>query len=475
MSQVLLDARTIALNAFGGIVAKTAQASPHPTIEIVSGVELMQKKFEEPRYLWDAVLPDAGLAVMAAAKASGKTMLLLQLAEAISRGRNFLGLPTQRTKTLFLEMELSERRTQQRLLKMGIVPDENLHFTFRWPQGQEWLNAIADVVKEYSYGLVIVDVLQLLWPTNADANNYQDTYSVLAPLRQLANELNVMIVLVTHRRKAETADYLDGTIGSVGIQGNADIIFSLMRTRGESEAILYVDGNDVESRKIALRFNVDPLGFSLNDASPEEIGLTPERREIIEAIRELGGTAKLSQIAAQLGKQPSDVSMLLTRMKNSGLVSSPKYGIWTTKRGVESSESTDATRVIDSIESSETIESTENRAGSFNTFNTFNGTLNTSEQTANTTKADWPATIDDGDLFDENELFNSDVTTETLEVVARVFSKLMETNKNGLCVANWRLSCMAEGVTSEAFDEAKASYDQLGVYVQDGSVVRLTA
>ena len=238
MSETFLDAHEITRAAFGTAVAKTAQASPHPTIEIVTGSDLMQKKFEEPRYLWDAVLPDAGLAVMAASKASGKTMILLQLADAIAKGRDYLGLPTQRTKTLFLELELSERRTQQRLSKMGIVPDGGLGFAFRWPQGQNGLNAIADIVRENEYGLVIVDVMQMLWPMDADANSYQDVYSVLAPLRQMANDLDVMIILVTHRRKMETADYVDGVIGSVGIAANSDVILSLLRTRGEDEAIL---------------------------------------------------------------------------------------------------------------------------------------------------------------------------------------------------------------------------------------------
>jgi len=148
----------------------------------------------------------------------------LQLADAISKGRVFLGMPTRLTKTLFIELELSPRRTQQRLLKMGIVANEYLHFAHTWTQGAEGLLTIADAVKENGYGLVIVDVMQLLWPMDADTNSYQDVYSVLGPLRQLANDLGVMILLVTHRRKAETADYLDGVIGSVGIAANADVI-----------------------------------------------------------------------------------------------------------------------------------------------------------------------------------------------------------------------------------------------------------
>jgi len=303
-------------------------------VQIITGAELMQKRFPEPRYLWDSVLPDSGLAVMAASKAAGKTLLLLQLADAVARGREFLGLPTRLTKVLYLQLELSERRTKQRLLKMGLAENEFLHFAHGWTHGEEGLLTIADAVKENGYGLVIVDVMQLLWPMDADTNSYQDVYSVLGPLRQLANDLGVMILLVTHRRKAETADYLDGVIGSVGIAANADVIFTLIRTRGEREAILYIDGNDIESKKLALRFNTDPLGFSLSDASPVEASLTPERREIVATIRQLGGTAKPGQVAAMLGKDRSNVGHLMQAMAEMGVLELKRTGVYALRNNI---------------------------------------------------------------------------------------------------------------------------------------------
>ncbi len=326
-------------------------------VQITSGTELMKKEFPKPNYLWDSVLPDSGLAVMAASKAAGKTLLLLQLADAISKGRDFLGLPTRLTKTLFLELELSPRRTQQRLLKMGIVADEMLHFSFKWTPGDEGLQTITDANKEHGYGLVIVDVMQMLWPMDADSNSYQDVYGVLSPLRQMANDLGVMIVLVTHRRKMQTEDYLDGVIGSVGISANADVVFSLIRTRGEQEAVLHIDGNDIESQKIALRFNTDPLGFSKSDASPAEIGLTPERRAIMEAIRQRGGKARTHEIAQVIGKKDDNTSHQLDNLESLGLLVKSKYGEWSVKNPIQS------------------VQSIQSESGRLNRLNTLNSTL----------------------------------------------------------------------------------------------------
>jgi|GEM_PF-731204 DNA-binding transcriptional ArsR family regulator len=383
-------------------------------VQLVSGAEMMQKEYPEPRYLWQGILPDAGLAVCASSKASGKTLLLLQLADAIARGRDFLDVPTTQAKTLFLELELSERRTAQRLRTMGVTPNEDLNFAYRWQQGEEGLLTLRDAIEEHGFELVIVDVLQMLWPMSADYNSYQDVYGVLSPLRQMANELGVMIVLVTHRRKMETADFLDGVMGSVGIVANADVVLSIQRQRGEREAILFCEGNDIESKKIALRFNVDPLGFSLSDASPDVIGQTPERREILDAMRELGGTAKPGQIATLLGKDRSNISHTLQKMAELGIVTVKGYGEYTihTVHTIHTLEDTDTKTV--------------NTVNTVNTMNTMNGTLDGSvqpgnidsaseskEQTGKPTsevvrlglpKTDWPASVpqapdDEFDIF----------------------------------------------------------------------------
>lgn len=301
-------------------------------IDFVAGNRILTEKYEEPRYIWNGILPDSGLAIVAASKATGKTMLLLQLADAVSKGRPFLGIETETTKTLFLELELSQRRTAQRLAKMGIVPDKNLDFVFKWPAtGNDSLQLLADAIDANSYGLVVVDVMQMLWPLDADTNSYQDTYSVLAPLRQMANDLGVMILLVTHRRKAETADYVDSVVGSVGIAANCDVVMTLQRNRGEDSAILLVAGNDIESQKLVLDFCIEPLGFVRSDASPNEIEQTPERRKILEFMRTNGNQARTSEIARSLGIDDSTASRLVNKLVHEGLATRTQYGTYALK------------------------------------------------------------------------------------------------------------------------------------------------
>lgn len=377
-------------------------------VYFISGEKMMKKEYPEPRFLWQGILPDSGLAVCASSKASGKTLLLLQLADAISRGRDFLGIPTTAAKVLFLELELSEAKTTQRLRKMGITTTDTLTFSYntktkQWPPGEEGLKTLRDAVEEHDFELVIVDVLQRLWPMNADYNSYQDSYNVLAPLRQLANELGVMILLVTHNRKMQAADFLDGVMGSVGIIANADVILSIQRQRGENEAVLFCEGNDIERKQLSLQFESDPLGFTLSDASPAEIEQTPERREILGAIRELGGTAKPGQITALLDKERSSVSHALRKMAKLGIVSMDGYGKYTvhTVHTIHTSQNKpdikadydvyDESTPIHTIHTIHTLEDipSEDKA----TVNTVNTTIEESEPNSESIPIDPPAKV----------------------------------------------------------------------------------
>jgi hypothetical protein len=311
------------------IEAKKKQLSK---VEIVDGSTLLKTQYPEPRWIWHEILPDAGLCILAASKAAGKTHFLIQLVDAIYRSSPFLGIETTQVKTLFLELELSPRKIKNRLDKMEIVfPKGAPSFAFTWEPGDEGMQLLKQYIEENGIHFVIVDVLQRLWPMRADMNSYQDAYNVLGPIREVAYRLGVLIVLVTHTRKMISIDPLDSILGSVGITANADVILTLARQRGEAEAVLSTYGNDIESQKLALQFKTDPLGFSLSTSQPEEIGLTMEKHAVLETMRKLGGTAKTHQIAVALEKSDQTVSNTLQVLKGKGLLVSGRYGEYSLK------------------------------------------------------------------------------------------------------------------------------------------------
>ncbi len=305
--------------------AERAASARIETLGIVSADELKARVFPPRRYLVDEMIPDSGLVLIAASKAAGKTFFSLQLAESIGSGLPFLGKRSSPGKVLFLELELSERRIHERLNTMRLETG-NVEFLFgNFPAGREAIALLEDLTKRYS--LIVIDVVSCIFPRDSNMNDYGDTYAFLSPIRKAAHDNECVVFLNSHNRKAETEDILDQAIGSVGIVANCDVILTLKRIRGQSEAVLHCNGNDIESAQIPLVHDPASLRFLLSDRDPRETELTPERRKIHTFLKE-GGPKRTGEIARHLRVSDSSASNMLGKLKNEGFIDSPKTGLW---------------------------------------------------------------------------------------------------------------------------------------------------
>lgn len=317
--------------------ARRARLAALPPIK--SANTILSTEYPAPRFLVPGILPDSGIVCMAASKATGKTWALLQMAAAVATGGLAFGrIRCDCARVLFLELELSERRLRERFGKMRLDNLPGLDVATAWRSGAEGIADLEAVIKDRGYGLVIVDVLARLWPRGTDMNDYGSVYGVLGPLRDMANRLGCSVVLATHTRKAEAEDAIDQVMGSVGIVGTADVVLALKRTRGSDDAVLRIDGNDIESQEIVLQFRVDPMGFEAVDIDPRETRLTPERKEVLEALRGVE-EAKATEIASIIGKDPDAVSKHLRALAGDRMAEVVRFGVYKASRSGRSSRS----------------------------------------------------------------------------------------------------------------------------------------
>lgn len=320
--------------------AKVARLPP-----IKSANSILATEYEPVRFLVPGILPDTGIVCLAASKAAGKTWALLQMGTAVAVGGiAFSRLRCEGARVLFLELELSERRLRERFGKMLISDLPGFDVATAWRTGSEGIADIETAIKARGYGLVIIDVLARLWPRGADMNDYGSVYSILGPLRDMANRLGVCIVLATHTRKAEAEDAIDQVMGSVGIVGTADVVLALRRARGSEDAILRADGNDIESREYVLRFGSEPMGFVITDADPGESKLSPERRAVLEALRSME-EAKAVELAPIVAKDPDTVSKALRALASAGLAEVVRFGVYRAGRSGRTGRSSELPNV----------------------------------------------------------------------------------------------------------------------------------
>jgi AAA domain len=223
-----------------------------------TALELENSKPKPNGWLIPGILPDEGLALLAAKPKIGKSWLALDWALAVASGGRTLDLPARQGDVLYLALEDTQRRLYERLQTIdphGVVGDrDHLHFATEWSQlDRDGANDLAAWLYQYPKArLVIVDVWQRLAETGTQ---YGKAYEQMAILKELATLYHVTFLVVHHSRKTKAQDVFDEVTGSNGLAAAADAVLILHRERASAEAELWVTGRDVPEARWPLTFD----------------------------------------------------------------------------------------------------------------------------------------------------------------------------------------------------------------------------
>ncbi|MCL6447844.1 MAG: bifunctional DNA primase/polymerase [Armatimonadetes bacterium] len=296
----------------------------------ISAQELINREFPDPLWVVPGLLPE-GLAILAGRPKIGKSWLALGVAVAVASGGIALGqIKVEKANVLYLALEDGPRRLKNRLTSVlqGEEAPQGLHFFTEFPRlDQGGLQALEDVIQAHNAKLLIVDtVVKLRPPGRRNSNVYQEDYAVMGALKTLADRHNAAILVLHHQNKQGYLDILDSVSGSTGVTGAADTTWILRRSRGKADAELFAVGRDFEEKELALEFDRHTTSwYAIGNA--EEYRLSQERREIIEILRENGGTPMSpNEIAAILDKPYNAVKKLVYTMSKSGELKSVTRG-----------------------------------------------------------------------------------------------------------------------------------------------------
>lgn len=301
--------------------------------QVGNAATLLGREFRPVQWALQGMIPE-GITILSGDPKIGKSWLLYQACVAIATGRPLWPGRAEETQgeTLMLALEDNDRRLQRRLQKLlpyfatpdgtrFIQPDvARLHYATEWPRADAGVAHLAQWLREHpGCRLVVIDTISAFRdPDPGKMSAYAHDYAVGEMLKPLAKEFSCAIVLVMHNRKQQSADALQMVSGTQGITGGVDNVLVLRRTRGQLDAGLYVDGRDIEEQlELALRF--DDGFWSSDGRSVDEAQMSKERRAVLDAIEQLGGSARVRQIADLLLPQKyGAVRKLVTAMVASG-------------------------------------------------------------------------------------------------------------------------------------------------------------
>ena len=227
--------------------------------------EIMTTVYKPIEFVVDGLLAQ-GLYILAGAPKVGKSWLALDMCLSIAKGEKVLGQETAQGTALYLCLGDSYVRIQNRLYEITDEPTERLHFVIMSESiGSGLEEQIKNFKKEHSdLKVVFMDTLQMI--RESTDNGYGSDYKELSVLKNLADKLEIAIVVVHHTRKCSDSDPFNMISGSTGISGCVDESMVIVETkRGSRNAKLYCVGRDIENAEISLQFDSDLKKWIVTD------------------------------------------------------------------------------------------------------------------------------------------------------------------------------------------------------------------
>lgn len=171
------------------------------TLTVIDGETLMDARLAPTRFCVDTLLPQ-GLSILAGAPKLGKSWLVLDLCVKVAKGEAFLGQKTHKGTTLYLCLEDSLRRIQERLCNITDDVPGNVFFA---TQAGTMAEGLEEQIRDFAgahpdLNLVVIDTFQLIRRTDTEGS-YANDYEEVRAVKRLADSLGIAILLVHHLRK----------------------------------------------------------------------------------------------------------------------------------------------------------------------------------------------------------------------------------------------------------------------------------
>ena len=247
----------------------------HQQLQTIDADTLQSAAYEPVSFVVDDLLSQ-GLHLLAGAPKIGKSWLALWLAVTVAKGDPIWGMGVKQGTTLYLCLEDSPLRIQNRLFEITEDAPASVHFTTNSDTLSKGLEEqlCAFLSEHPDTVLVIIDTLQMIRGAGYD-NTYANDYRDLSALKRIADAHGIAILLIHHLRKELADDVFSRISGTTAISGAVDSSFTLVEDkRGSGKAKLSCIGRDIEYRELALERSAENVWELVSDSrtQPELLG-----------------------------------------------------------------------------------------------------------------------------------------------------------------------------------------------------------
>lgn len=248
------------------------------------------------KYIVDNIIARKSITLIVASPKKGKTALGLNLGICINEGIDFLENNVKKTKVVYYCNELSGKLIQERIKRLDI-PCSN---TMKFYEGTSYVDfgEFERIIKsdvELGYEVFVVDTFsKIKYDRKYNANDYNDTYEVMAKYYELIEKYGCTFIMMYHTKKDSSIKSVsEKVIGSQALSGSVDTIIAINKSSEfDTEFSLDVTSRLFESRVYQVKIHPSKKILELDKIDPIEM-LEPSIQRLVQLmpkLKEIEGT-----------------------------------------------------------------------------------------------------------------------------------------------------------------------------------------
>ncbi|AVQ21827.1 AAA family ATPase [Fusobacterium necrophorum subsp. funduliforme] len=248
------------------------------------------------KYIVDNIIARKSITLIVASPKKGKTALGLNLGICINEGIDFLENKVRKTNVVYYCNELSGKLIQERIKRLDI-PCSN---TMKFYEGTSYVDfgEFERIIKsdvELGYEVFVVDTFsKIKYDRKYNANDYNDTYEVMAKYYELIEKYGCTFIMMYHTKKDSSVKSVsEKVIGSQALSGSVDTIIAINKSSEfDTEFSLDVTSRLFESRVYQVKIHPLKKTLELDKVDPIEM-LEPSIQRLVQVmprLKEIEGT-----------------------------------------------------------------------------------------------------------------------------------------------------------------------------------------
>ena len=248
------------------------------------------------KYIVDNIIARKSITLIVASPKKGKTALGLNLGICINEGIDFLENKVRKTNVVYYCNELSGKLIQERIKRLDI-PCSN---TMKFYEGTSYVDfgEFERIIKsdvELGYEVFVVDTFsKIKYDRKYNANDYNDTYEVMAKYYELIEKYGCTFIMMYHTKKDSSIKSVsEKVIGSQALSGSVDTIIAINKSSEfDTEFSLDVTSRLFESRVYQVKIHPSKKILELDKIDPIEM-LEPSIQRLVQLmpkLKEIDGT-----------------------------------------------------------------------------------------------------------------------------------------------------------------------------------------